>query len=67
MKTNTGTSKSTASCSDEKQPGDPTYPLTSYSLTITKNSGDIISDALLGIMEDFLKTFCTRGIIQNYI
>jgi len=43
MKTNTGTSKSRASCSDEKQPGDPTtYPLTSYSLTITKNSGDII-------------------------
>ena len=45
---------------ETKLPGDITFPLTSFSLTVTKNKGDI-SDQLLPIIADFVNEFCTRG------
>ena len=47
--------------SDEtKLPGDITFPLTSFSLTVTKNKGDIRYQ-LLPIIADFVNEFCRRG------
>ena len=48
------------SSEETKLPGDITFPLTSFSLTVTKNKGDI-SDQLLPIIADFVNEFCTRG------
>jgi hypothetical protein len=54
--------KSTKSAAaHEKLPGDITFPLNSFSLTITKTGGDIAVE-LLEILEAFLKQHCTKGI-----
>lgn len=47
-----------------KPPGDPTYPLVAYSLTVTKNNGDI-SDQLLPIIQEFVEKYCERGNKSN--
>lgn len=44
----------------EKLPGDSTYPLNSWSLTITKTGGDIAPE-LLDILASFLNGHCTKG------
>jgi len=49
-----------------KPPGDPTYPLVAYSLTVTKNNGDI-SDQLLPIIQEFVEKYCERGIISTEV
>ena len=44
----------------EKQPGDVSFPLTSWSLTITRSGGDIHT-SLLDNMNQLLHDVCTRG------
>lgn len=48
----------------DKLPGDVTYPLNSFSLTITKTGGDIAVE-LLDILDSFIRNHCTKGTI-NY-
>ena len=56
----------------EKQPGDVSFPLTCWSLTITRTGMDIHT-SLLDNMNQFLQEVCTRGlfimkiIVQNSI
>lgn len=45
----------------EKQPGDVSFPLTNWSLTITRSGGDVHT-SLLDNMNQFLHDVCTRGI-----
>ncbi len=45
---------------DEKQPGDPTYPVNSFSLTISKVKGDVPIE-LLQVMSNWIKQFCIKG------
>lgn len=44
----------------EKLPGDLSYPLSNWSLTITKTGGDIAAE-LLEILNSFLHEHCTKG------
>ena len=46
----------------EKQPGDVSFPLTCWSLTVTKSGGDIHT-SLLDNMNQFLQDNCTRGLL----
>ena len=43
-----------------KLPGDLSFDLNCYSITITKNGGDIATE-YLDIMSEFLKCYCHRG------
>lgn len=45
---------------DTKLPGDSTYPISAWSLTISRINGDIPAEYLTNIQE-FLKQFCIRG------
>ena len=49
----------------EKLPGDISFPLTCWSLTVTKTGGDI-HKSLLDNMNNFLQDVCTRGILLYY-
>ena len=63
---------STVVAAVEKQPGDVSFPLTCWSLTITRTGMDIHT-SLLDNMNQFLQDVCTRGlfimkiIVQNSI
>ena len=66
------TTSSTVVAAVEKQPGDVSFPLTCWSLTITRTGMDIHT-SLLDNMNQFLQDVCTRGlfimkiIVQNSI
>lgn len=52
-----------------KLPGDSCFPLSTWSLTISKNSDDVPNSGLQ-ILKEFLENYCTRGkhrasILQN--
>ena len=63
---------STVVAAVEKQPGDVSFPLTCWSLTITRTGMDIHT-SLLDNMNQFLQDVCTRGLfiikikVQNSI
>jgi hypothetical protein len=44
----------------EKFPGDKSFPVNCFSVTVTKNGGDIQTE-YLDIMDNFLKQHCLRG------
>ena len=50
----------------EKLPGDSSYPLSSWSVTITKTKDDV-SIHVLEIMHDFIKAYCTRGAMATEV
>lgn len=59
-KCNKSASPSLPASAAEKQPGDVSFPLTCWSLTITRSGGDIHT-SLLDNMNQFLHDVCTRG------
>ena len=50
----------------DKLPGDSSYPLSSWSVTITKTKDDV-SIHVLEIMHDFVKAYCTRGAMATEV
>ena len=64
---------STVVAAMEKQPGDVSFPLTCWSLTITRTGIDIHTSLLDNMKNQFLQDVCTRGlfimkiIVQNSI
>jgi len=50
----------------EKPPGDPTYPVNAFSLTITKSGKDISLDCL-DIVDAFIKQYCLQGLVATEV
>ena len=49
-----------------KDPGDVSYPVSTWSLTITRTGEDVPIE-LMDIMEEFLKSFCIKGGIATEV
>jgi hypothetical protein len=49
-----------------KEPGDSSYPLNLFSLTITKTSGDV-SISCLDAIDSFITNHCTRGGVSTEV
>ncbi len=50
----------------EKLPGDSSYPLSSWSVTITKTKDDVFIH-VLEKMHDFIKAYCTREAMATEV
>jgi hypothetical protein len=52
---------------EEKIIGHPTFPVSDFSLTITKSKGDVAVVALDIVYEEFIKPFCIKGAIATEV
>jgi hypothetical protein len=50
----------------EKLPGDPSYPINNFSLTVTKTGSDISLDCL-EIVDAFIKEYCLKGLVSTEV